>query len=48
MIISHRKTFFVYHNTNISHQLLENKITYVNSQLEKTNSKGDFALKNWF
>ena len=32
----------------ISHQLLDYKITYVNSQLEDTHSKGDFVLKNWF
>ena len=28
-------------NTNISHQLLGYKITYMNSQLENTNSNGD-------
>ena len=33
---------------NISHQLLDYKITYMNSQLEDTHSKGDFVLKNWF
>ena len=33
-------------NTYISHQLLNNKITFVNSHLENTNSKGDFVLKN--
>ena len=32
-------------NTNISHQLFD-KITFVNSQRENTNSKGDFVLKN--
>ena len=32
-------------NMNISHQLLDFEITLVNSQLEKTNSKGDFVLK---
>ena len=35
-------------NTNISLQLFEYKITFVNSYLENTNSKGDFVLKNWF
>ena len=30
---------------NISHQFLDYKITYVNSQHESTNSKGDFVLK---
>ena len=35
--------------TNISHQLFFfYKITYVNSQRENTNSKGDFVLKNLF
>ena len=33
-------------NANISHQLFQYKITFVNSQLENTNSKGDFVLKN--
>ena len=32
-------------NTNISQQLFDCKITYVNSQLENTNSKGNFVLK---
>ena len=32
-------------NTNSSHQLLDYKITFVNSQYEKRNSKGDFVLK---
>ena len=31
-------------NTNISHQIFANKITFVNSQCENTNSKGDFIL----
>ena len=35
-------------NTNISYQLFDYKITFVNSQLEKTNSKDDFELKNLF
>ena len=34
--------------TNISHQLFDYKITFVNSQLEKTNFKSDFILKNRF
>ena len=33
-------------NTNISRQLFDYKITFVNSQRENTNSKGDFVLKN--
>ena len=32
-------------NMNISHQLIDFEITFVNSQLEFTNSKGDFVLK---
>ena len=32
------------HSKNISHQLFYYKITFVNSQLEDTNSKGDFVL----
>ena len=35
-------------NTNISHQLFDYKIAFVSSQLENTNSKGDFVLKNRF
>ena len=35
-------------NTNISHQLFDYKITFVNSQRKNTNSKGDFKLKTWF
>ena len=35
-------------NKNISHQLFDDKITFVNSQHEYTNSKGDFVLKNPF
>ena len=34
-------------NTNISQQHFD-IITFVNSQHEKTNSKGDFVLKKWF
>jgi phosphatidylinositol kinase/protein kinase (PI-3 family) len=33
-------------NTNISHQLFDYKITFVNSQ--NTNLKGDFVLKTRF
>ena len=33
-------------NKKISHQLLDYKRTFVNSQRENTNSKGDFVLKN--
>ena len=36
---------------NFSHQLLTTiivNITFLNSQLEKTNLKGDFVVKNWF
>ena len=32
----------------ISHQLFHNKITFVYSQHENTNSKGDFVIKNQF
>ena len=32
-------------NTNISHQLFDYTITFVNSQHKKTNSKGDFVPK---
>ena len=45
------KTFKLYicipesFNTNISHQRFDYKVTFVNSQLENTNSKGDFVLK---
>ena len=35
-------------NTNISHQLFDYRITFMNSQCENTNSKGDFVLKNRF
>ena len=35
-------------NMNILHQLFDNKITFVNSQLEDTNLKGDFVLINRF
>ena len=35
-------------NGNISHQLSDYKITFENSQHEKTKSKGDFVLKNLF
>ena len=35
-------------NTNISRQLFEYIIIFVNSQLENTNLKGDFVLKNQF
>ena len=33
-------------NTNISHQIFDNKVTFVNSQPKNTNSKGDFVLQN--
>ena len=33
-------------NTTISHQLFEYIITFVNSQNENKNSKGDFVLKH--
>ena len=35
-------------NKKISHHLFDYKITFVNSQREKTNSKSDFVFKNWF
>ena len=35
-------------NTNIPHQLLDYKITFVISQFENSNSKGDFVIKNRF
>ena len=35
-------------NTNISHKLFNYIMTFVNSQREKTNSKGDFIHKNRF
>ena len=35
-------------NTNISHQLFDYTITFVNSQHWNTNSKGDFVLKTRF
>ena len=31
-------------NTNISHQLFDYKITFVNSQHKNINSKGDFVF----
>ena len=34
--------------TNISHQLFDYKITFLNTQPKYTNSKGDFVLKNLF
>ena len=35
-------------NSNISHQLFNCTIKFVNSQHWNTNSKGGFVLKNWF
>ena len=35
-------------NTNILHQLFDFKRTFVNSQHENTDSKGDFVLKKGF
>ena len=35
-------------NTNISHQLCDYQITFVNSQHENTNTKDDFVLKKQF
>ena len=35
-------------NTNISHQLLDYKITFVNSQHENINLNGVFVIKNQF
>ena len=35
-------------NTNISHQLFDYSITFVNSQGYNTKSKGDFVLKDRF
>ena len=35
-------------NTNISHQLFDFKITFVNSKLENINSIGNFVLKIQF
>ena len=35
-------------NKNILNQLIDYKITFVNSLLENTNSKGDFIPENWF
>ena len=32
-------------NKNILHHIFDYKISFVNSQLENTNSKGDFVLK---
>ena len=34
-------------NTNISHQLFNYKITFVNSRHEDANSEGDFVVKTW-
>ena len=33
---------------NILHQLFDYKITFVNSECENLNAKGDFVLKNGF
>ena len=33
-------------NTNISQHIFDYKISFVNSQLENTNSNGNFVLKN--
>ena len=35
-------------NTNISHQLFDYTIIFVNSQQWNTNSKGDLILENYF
>ena len=35
-------------NMNISHQLFDYMITFVNSQPYSTRLKVDFLLKNWF
>ena len=35
-------------NTNISHQIFDYAITFLNSQNQNENSKDDFVLKNWF
>ena len=35
-------------NTNISHQLFDYTITFVNSQQENTNSEGDYGHKTRF
>ena len=43
MIIVNQKA-----NTNISHQVFDHNITFLNLQRKKTNSKGDFVLKNRF
>ena len=32
----------------MSHQLFDCKVTFVNSQRENTNSKGNFVIKNRF
>ena len=37
-----------FNSNKISHQLFDYRITFVNSQHQKTNSKGDFVLKNRF
>ena len=46
----YRIKYFVYHAessiTNISHQLFDYKITYLNSQHDNTISRDDFVLKN--
>ena len=41
-----QSNFFI--NINISHQLFDYKIFFVNSQVESTNSNVDFVLKNRF
>ena len=33
---------------DISHQLFDYKIIFVNSEHMKTNLKGDFVFENWF
>ena len=46
----HFKFFFIpesFHS-NITHQLFDYILTFVNSQRENTNSKGDFVLKCYF
>ena len=35
-------------NSNISYQLFVDKINFVNSQHENSDSKGDYVHKNWF
>ena len=46
--IQHKKSSQIFFDKNISNKLFDNKITFVNSQCENTNSKGDFVLKNRF